>query len=82
VPMGEHYRHLSVRQRERLAKMFYEGQSLVEMAKALGRDKSTIWRELRRNGLPKRDLYRLCWAQELLKSRDGSSFGGHLLGLR
>jgi len=69
VPMGEHDRHLTVRQRERLAKMFYEGQSLVEMAKALGRDKSTIWRELRRNGSPKLGLYRLCWAQARSEER-------------
>ena len=63
MSMGEHYSHLRVRQRERLAKMFYEGQSLAGMAKALGRNKSTIWRELRRNGSPKRGLYRPCWAQ-------------------
>jgi IS30 family transposase len=63
VAMGEHYRHVTVRQRERLAKLFYEGYSLAEMAKALRRDKSTIWRELRRNGSPKRGLYRPCWAQ-------------------
>lgn len=63
MPMGEHYRHLRVRQREQLAKMFYEGRSLAEMAKALRRSKSTISRELRRNGSPKRGLYRPCWAQ-------------------
>lgn len=63
MPMGEHYRHLTVRQRERLAKLFYEGHCLAEMAKALRRNKSTISRELRRNGSPKRRLYRPCWAQ-------------------
>jgi IS30 family transposase len=61
--MGEHYRHLTVRQREGLAKMFYGGHSLAEMAKALRRNKSTISRELRRNGSPKRGLYRSYWAQ-------------------
>lgn len=55
--MGKHYRHLNVRQRERLAKMVQEGHKLAEIAKALRRDKSTIWRELRRNATPQRRLY-------------------------
>lgn len=63
MPMGKHYRHLTVTQRERLAKMFYEGHSLAEMAKALRRNKSTLWRELIRNGSPKRCLYSPCQAQ-------------------
>ncbi len=67
--MGEHYRHLRVRQRERLAKMFYEGRSLAEMAKALRRDRSTISRELERNGSPKRGLYSPCWAQARSEDR-------------
>ena len=45
--MGKQYRHLKVTERERLAKMYYEGHSLAEMAKALRRNKSTIARELR-----------------------------------
>lgn len=61
--MGKHYRHLTVRQRERLAKLFYEGHSLAEMAKVLRRSKSTISRELRRNGSPKNGYYRPCAAQ-------------------
>ncbi len=67
--MGEHYRHLTVRQRERLAKMVYEGRSLAEMAKALRRSKSTISRELRRNGSPKHGLYRPCHAQARSEER-------------
>jgi transposase, IS30 family len=63
VQMGKHYRHLSVRQRERLAKMYHEGHSLAEMAKALRRNKSTISRELGRNGSPKLCLYSPCRAQ-------------------
>lgn len=61
--MGKHYRHLTVSQRERLAKMYYEGHRLAEMAKALRRNKSTISRELNRNGSPKRCLYSPCRAQ-------------------
>jgi IS30 family transposase len=61
--MGKHYRHLTVTQRERLAKMYHEGYSLAEMAKSLRRNKSTILRELSRNGTPKRRLYTPCRAQ-------------------
>lgn len=61
--MGKHYRHLTVPQRERLAKMYHEGHSLTEMAKTLRREKSTISRELRRNGSPKHQLYSPCRAQ-------------------
>lgn len=45
-----------------MAKMFYEGHSLAEMAKALRRSKSTISRVFRGNGSPKRGLYSPCWA--------------------
>jgi len=48
--MGKHYSHLTVTERERLALMYYRGQGLASMAKALGRNKSTISRELTRNG--------------------------------
>lgn len=61
--MGKHYRHLTVRERERLAKLYHEGHTLAEMAKALHRDKSTISRELNRNGSAKRRLYAPCQAQ-------------------
>lgn len=67
--MGKHYRHLSVRQRERLARMVNEGHNLAEIAKALRRNKSTIWRELRRNGTPQRPLYSPCRAQARSEER-------------
>jgi len=63
VPMGKQYRHLTVRQRERLAKLYHEGRSLADMAKALRRNKSTVSRELSRNGSPKHQLYSPCRAQ-------------------
>jgi IS30 family transposase len=46
VAMGKHYSHLTVTERERLAKMYYERRSLADIAKALDRNKSTISREL------------------------------------
>ena len=61
--MGKHYRHLTVRERERLAKLYHEGHTLAEMVNALHRDKSTISRELNRNGSTKRRLYAPCQAQ-------------------
>lgn len=61
--MVKHYRHLKVTERERLAKMYYEGHSLAEMAKALRRNKSTISRELSRNGSSMRRCYTSCRAQ-------------------
>jgi len=62
--MGKHYKHMTVRQRERLAKLYHEGLSLAEMAKALHRSKSTVSRELSRNGTPLRGLYCPCQAQD------------------
>jgi IS30 family transposase len=61
--MGKHYSHLNVTERERLAKMYYEGHSLADMAKALRRNKSTILRELSRNGSALYRLYAPCRAQ-------------------
>ena len=61
--MGKHYRHLTVTERERLAKMYYEGHSLAEMTKVLRRNKSTISRELSRNGSSVRRRYTPCRAQ-------------------
>jgi IS30 family transposase len=61
--MGKHYKHLTVRQRERLAGLGQAGLSLAEIAKTLRRDKSTISRELKRNGSPKYRRYTPCLAQ-------------------
>ena len=61
--MGKQYRHLTVSERERLARMYYEGRSLAGIAKALGRNKSTISRELSRNGPSVYRRYTPCRAQ-------------------
>lgn len=42
--------HLSMDEREVISQMWYAGQSRAAMARRLGRDRSTIGRELRRNG--------------------------------
>ncbi len=67
--MGKHYKHLTVRQRERLAKLRHEGHRLAEIAKALRRDKSTISRELSRNGNPQSRYYTPCRAQARSEQR-------------
>lgn len=61
--MGKHYSHLTVTERERLAKMYYEHRSPGDMAKALGRNKSTISRELSRNASAAHRCYTPCRAQ-------------------
>ena len=43
--------HLRVEEREVIAQMYAAGKSKAQIAKALGRDRTTISRELRRNGL-------------------------------
>ena len=44
-----HYKHLTLEEREKLLYFSAKGYSVTEIAKELGRDKSTISRELRRN---------------------------------
>jgi IS30 family transposase len=67
--MGKHYKQLTVRQRERLAKLSHDGHSLAEIAKALSRDKSTISRERIRNGSPQCRYYTPCLAQARSEQR-------------
>lgn len=52
IDMGEavgQYRRLSIGEREDIMAMRGEGRSVGEVARALGRSKSTVSRELRRN---------------------------------
>jgi IS30 family transposase len=51
------YRHLSLGERDTLARLWAQGCSLGDIASALGRNKATISRELRRNGTQIRRLY-------------------------
>lgn len=45
-----HYHHLSIGEREKLHECRIQKKSIGETARILGRSKSTIWRELKRNG--------------------------------
>ena len=54
--MGK-YKHLSLSERDTIMVMLWEKKSPSEIAKALGRDKSTISRELNKNSSPKHKKY-------------------------
>ena len=60
--MPKPYKHLSQEERELIAAQLSEGSSLGDIAKAVGRNKSTISRELRRNSPPERKRYVPCRA--------------------
>lgn len=60
--MPNNYKHLSLEEREHLAQLHWEGKTLGEIAKALGRNKSTICRELARNKAPIHNRYTPCRA--------------------
>lgn len=49
--MGCHYKHLNINERENLLLLLGEGKTIREIAREMGRDKSTISREIARNSL-------------------------------
>jgi IS30 family transposase len=57
VFMGTSYRHLSLSERDVITTMLAQKRTLGEIAKALGRSKSTISRELQRNSSPEYMFY-------------------------
>jgi IS30 family transposase len=63
VSMPKQYNHLSLVEREHLAQLYWEGKSLGEISKALGRNKSTVSRELKRNSSLEYKRYTPCRAQ-------------------
>ncbi len=60
--MPKPYQQLTQSEREHIANLLSEGYSLGDIAKALGRNKSTISRELARNSAPVRQRYTPCRA--------------------
>lgn len=60
--MPKQYKHLSQSEREHIANLLSEGTTLGDIALALGRNKSTISRELARNSPPERRRYTPCRA--------------------
>lgn len=60
--MPKPYKQLSQTEREHIANLLAEGYNLTDIAKALGRNKSTISRELARNKAPEYQCYTPCRA--------------------
>ncbi len=50
--MENQYKHLTMTERDRITELLYERKTVSEIAKAIGRHKSTISRELTRNSSP------------------------------
>lgn len=65
--MRKKYKHLSYEERNLIFQYHHEGVSIGEISRQLGRNKSTIFRELRRNS--DEGDYKLCVAQERYISR-------------
>jgi IS30 family transposase len=79
--MGMNYRQLNLVERNTLATLRRLGFSLAEIGRELGRHRSTLWRELRRNATPRDGRYRVSRAQERAvarrrRSRRNSQFEG------
>ncbi len=51
--MGEHYDQLDLDERIEISRLHADGRSRRAIGRMMGRDPSTISRELRRNSLPK-----------------------------
>jgi IS30 family transposase len=60
--MPKPYKQLTQEERELIAHLLSEGSSLGDIAKAIGRHKSTVSRELARNSPPERRRYAPCRA--------------------
>ena len=71
--MGTHYSHLTLEERCRLRGLMEMGLSKAEIARRLGRDRSTIYRETGRNrcvdGYRPDSAARRAWARKLRGSR-------------
>jgi IS30 family transposase len=60
--MGKRYEHLKMEEREVIGQMHYAGSRVSEIARAIGRDKGTVSRELKRNSSAQYNRYTLCQA--------------------
>jgi IS30 family transposase len=61
--MGKSYNHISRDERVAIGIMLRDGKSLSDISRALGRNKGTISREIKRNASPKQNFYTMPWAQ-------------------
>ena len=63
-----HYRHLTLEEREMIMALCHEGRRISEIARIIGRNRSTISRELKRNRLWKH-VYIAVRAQQMYENR-------------
>ena len=83
--VGMNYRQLNAEERSALAALRRVGLSQAEIARELGRHRSTVWRELKRNAAPHDGWYRAGRAEERAvarrkRSRRNSQFGEAEIG--
>lgn len=71
--MGTNFHHLTLVEREWILEMRCDGKSLRQIAMALGRDPSTLSRELRRNASPAYRCYLPHRAQDRAERRKGEA---------
>ncbi len=71
--MGKRYKQLRLEDRDRITEMMAEGRRITEIAEALGRHKSSISGEVRRNSSPAYSLYLSHRANERAVKRKASS---------
>jgi len=67
--MGTRYNHLSRNERVAIGIMLRDGKSRSEISRALGRNKGTISREIKRNSSPKQSYYTMPWAHRKAERR-------------
>jgi IS30 family transposase len=67
--MGKRYEHLSMEERDLIGQMHWQGMSKTMIAKATGRHKSTVSREIRRNASEQYKRYTPCQAQKRADER-------------
>ena len=77
--MGHHV-HLALREREDIMLMRRDGRGVSEIARAVGRDKSTVSRELKRNSCDR--FYRASAAQWRYAARRAACRRRRILGRR
>ncbi len=69
INLKSNYKHLSSEERDKIAVLRAQGNSLNNIAKMINRNKSTISRELKRNSSPTYDVYLPHKANQRAKSR-------------
>src|SRR3990167_8803551 len=73
--MEKQYKQLTITERDTITEMLYERKTISEIAKELGRHRSTISRELKRSSSPEYKLYLSHRAQQRADQRRTKASG-------